>query len=169
MFEKEGGSIRPRQQMANFVEAVNWCGLRDIGFIGPKFTWLYERSDGSQIREHLDRALATTDWVNLFPMAHLHHLTSPASDHSPLVLHFVRKTNAKKAKKPFRFESTWLKDLQCEEVVMDAWSEGLASPTNFLLVACLNVCGSRLDAWNKVEFMHVGRTIVGLQKHFGVT
>ena len=52
---------------------------------------------------------------------------------------------------------------------MDAWSEGLASPTNFLLVACLNVCGSWLDAWNKLEFMHVGRTIVGLQKYFGVT
>ena len=72
MFEKDGGSNRPRQQMANLVEAVNWCGLKDIGFIGPKFTCLYERSDGSQIREHLDRALATIDWVNLFPMAHLH-------------------------------------------------------------------------------------------------
>lgn len=61
MSEKEGGSIRPRQQMANFVDTVNWCDLRDIGFIGPKFTWLYERSDGFQIRERLDRALATTD------------------------------------------------------------------------------------------------------------
>ena len=99
MSEKKGGSNRPRRQMANFVEDVNWCGLKDIGFIGPNFTWLYERSDRSQIRERLDRALATTDWVYLFPMARLHHLTSTALDHSPLVLRFVRKTNAKKVKK----------------------------------------------------------------------
>nr|POE64445.1 hypothetical protein CFP56_35004 [Quercus suber] len=155
MSEKERGGNKPRQQMANFVEAVNWCGLRDIGFIGPKFTWFYERSDGSQIRERLDRALATFDWVNLFPMARLHHLTSLASDHSPLVLHFVGKTNAKKPKKLFRFESMWLKEPRCEEVVMEAWSEGLASSTNFPLVACLNACRSRLDAWNKAEFGHI--------------
>nr|POE52452.1 hypothetical protein CFP56_74007 [Quercus suber] len=118
MSEKERGGNRPRQQMANFVEAVNWCGLKDIGFIGPKFTWFYERSDGSQIRDRLDKALATFDWVNLFPMACLHHLTSSASDHSPLELHFVGKTNAKKPKKLFRFESMWLKESWCEEVIM---------------------------------------------------
>ena len=85
--------------MANFVEAVNWCSLRDIGFIGPKFTWLYERSDGSQIRERLDRALATTDWINVFPMAPIHHLTSSASDHSPLVLRFGEENKYQKRKK----------------------------------------------------------------------
>ena len=45
---------------------------------------------------------------------------------------------------------------------MDAWAEGLASPTNFPLIACLNVCRSRLDAWNKMEFGHVGRKIAEL-------
>ena len=40
---------------------------------------------------------------------------------------------------------------------MDVWSESM--------VACLNACRSRLDAWNKVEFGHVGRMIAELQKH----
>ena len=40
--------------MDNFVEAINFCGLRDIGFVGPKFTWIYQRVDGIQIRERLD-------------------------------------------------------------------------------------------------------------------
>lgn len=39
--EKEGGSSRPRQQMGNFVDIINGCGLQDVGFVGPKFTWLY--------------------------------------------------------------------------------------------------------------------------------
>ena len=39
--KKEGGSLRPRHQMENFVDTINWCGLRDIWFVGPKFTWIY--------------------------------------------------------------------------------------------------------------------------------
>lgn len=58
---KRRGSSRPRQQMLNFVDAINWCGLRDISFVGPKFTWIYERRDRGQIWERLDRALATVD------------------------------------------------------------------------------------------------------------
>ena len=49
MSKKEGGSARPRQQMTNFVNTINYCGLRDIGFVGPKYTWWYVRRDGEQI------------------------------------------------------------------------------------------------------------------------
>ena len=38
MSEKEGGSTRPRQQMMNFVNKINYCGLRDIGYVGLKYT-----------------------------------------------------------------------------------------------------------------------------------
>ena len=47
--------------MGNFVDIINWCGLQDVGFVGPKFTWLYQREDGVQIQERLDRALAMTN------------------------------------------------------------------------------------------------------------
>ena len=32
--------------MKNFIEAINFYGLWDLGFIGPKFTWIYQRADG---------------------------------------------------------------------------------------------------------------------------
>ena len=44
--------------MENFVDTINLCGLWDIGFVGPKYTWIYQNSDGTQIRERLDHALA---------------------------------------------------------------------------------------------------------------
>ena len=95
--------------MKNFNETINYCGLRDLGFIGPKFTCIYQRTDGTQIREQLDRAMATPGWMNLFPEAKLYHLTSSVSDHSPLVLHMVRnKKGNKRTRKTFRFESMWL-------------------------------------------------------------
>nr|XP_023927289.1 uncharacterized protein LOC112038687 [Quercus suber] len=115
--EKEGGSDRPRQQMKNFIDTIDFCGFRDLGFNGPKFMWIYHRADGMQIRERLDRALATPEWMNLFPEAKLFHLSSSASDHSPLALRMVQKRRKKKTRKTFRFKSMWLKDQRCEEVV----------------------------------------------------
>lgn len=41
LLEREGGSTKPRLQMDRFTEAINFCGFRDLGYIGPKFTWLY--------------------------------------------------------------------------------------------------------------------------------
>ena len=65
----------------------------------------------------------------------------------------------------FRFESMWLKDPKCEEVVLKAWEGGLAVSIDFLLTSCLERCKGCLDAWNKVEFGHVGRKTAKLQKH----
>ena len=50
---------------------------------------------------------------------------SSALDHSPLLLRLVQKRR-RRPKKLFRFESMWLKDPRCEEVVLEAWNDGLA-------------------------------------------
>ena len=39
--KKEGGKARPRQQMKNFIETINYFGLWDWGFTGLKFMWIY--------------------------------------------------------------------------------------------------------------------------------
>ena len=106
--------------MEIFNDDINQCGFQEVGFIGLKFTWLYQRADGTQIRERLDRTLATKDWIDLFPTAKLYHLSSSASDHSPLSLHLVKKKRQKKIKKSFQFESMWLKDSRCEDIVIAA-------------------------------------------------
>ena len=41
--EKEGGGNRPTAQMVSFLNIINWCGFHDLRFVGPKFTWLYQR------------------------------------------------------------------------------------------------------------------------------
>ena len=96
--EKEGGGGRPRQQMNNFIEAINFYGLRDIGFVGLKFTWIYQKADGTQIRERLDRALVTLEWLDLFPDAKLYHQSTSASDHSMLLLRLVAGSKRKRVK-----------------------------------------------------------------------
>ncbi|XP_050289811.1 uncharacterized protein LOC126727959 [Quercus robur] len=115
--EKEGGSDRPRQQMTNFVETINACRLRDLGYTGPKFTWNYGRADSVQIRERLDRALATPEWISLFPLAKLYHLSSSVLDHAPLVLRMTQQPSCIRQKKLFWFESMWLKDQRYDSLI----------------------------------------------------
>ena len=60
------------------------------------------------------------EWFSLFPTARLLHKSSSVSDHSPLLLHFLNKSKKGKKKKLFRFESMWLSDVRCEQVVLEA-------------------------------------------------
>ena len=39
--EKEGGASRLASQMERFKEVIDVCGLKDLSFIGTRFTWLY--------------------------------------------------------------------------------------------------------------------------------
>ena len=142
--------------MKYFVDIINCCGLKEVLFMGPLFTWLYLKEDGSQIRDRLDRALAIVEWFHLFPMAKLTHLSSSASDHSPLVLQLFAKPRKKRMGRIFRFESMWLKDPRCEAIVEEAWDEGLYGGLGDVLNRCLESCRARLEVWNGVEFGNVG-------------
>lgn len=57
--EKEGGREKPQSCMDRFKEALEDCGLHDLGFTGDVFTWRNQQfRDDNYIRERLDRAVA---------------------------------------------------------------------------------------------------------------
>ena len=74
-------------------------------------------------------------------------------------LHFERRHPKRNVGRAFRFESMWLKDLRCEEVVHEAWDEGKLMGMEFTFKNCLDWCRVKLDVWNKLEFGHVSRMI----------
>uniref|UniRef100_A0A7N2M9X1 Zinc knuckle CX2CX4HX4C domain-containing protein n=1 Tax=Quercus lobata TaxID=97700 RepID=A0A7N2M9X1_QUELO len=146
------------------VVKPNSMDVERLTTLVQKFTWIYQKADGSQIRERLDRSLATPEWLALFPTAKLFHLTSSASEHSPLALRMVKKSHKRRQKKMFRFEAMWLKDQRCEGVVQAAWDEGLFLGADYTLGKCMEICRTRLEGWNKTDFGNVGRKISDLQK-----
>ena len=94
----------------------------------------------------MDRALETPNWMDFFPVAKLHHLSSSALDHSPLSLHFAYRWMKKKTRRTFKFESMWLKDSKCEDVVKTTWESGLMLAMNWVLRSCLDQCKADLSA-----------------------
>lgn len=93
---------------SQFMDRFSHCGFLDLGFSGPKYTWINSRITGSLIRERLDRCWANSDWCMLYPNAHVFHLPHTHSDHCP-VLNFESSQVFNRVK-PFRFESFWLTD-----------------------------------------------------------
>ena len=39
MEEKLGGLPRPQSHMEKFRNVVNFCGFKDLGYVGPNNTW----------------------------------------------------------------------------------------------------------------------------------
>ena len=78
--------------------------------------------------------------MNLFPRAPLHHLSSSASDYSPLSLHLKNRPSKRRKRRLFQFESMWLKDARCEEVVKKAWEERELVGSDWAISNCLERC-----------------------------
>ena len=122
--EKQGWLDRPERQMQGFRDALDYCRLKDLGFNGYPFTWCNSKPGDQNTWIHLDRSVATVEWILHFPTSWIHHLEAFHFDHKPLLLcsdsefkRFYRKG------KLFRFESMWLKDISYEAVIKDSWGE----------------------------------------------
>lgn len=95
-------------------------------------------------------------------MAQLFHMSSSVSDHCPLLLTFFEKPNRGQHNKGFRFEAMWVQDPRCESIVSSAWSKGLVDTSPYPILTWLNSCKSKLEAWNRSEFGHVGKEVARL-------
>ena len=98
----------------------------------------------------------------MFPKAGVKHLTSPTSDHSPILLdtHMEKDYGAW----PLRFEAMWIKDSSSLEVVDDAWQCNIEGSHNFRLAKKLQRVKWALKKWNKECFGYAKTRIKELEK-----
>ena len=60
--EKVGGRRRPQFLMENFRNTLELCGLHELDYKGPLFTWDNGKEGDDFIKERLDRVFANHAW-----------------------------------------------------------------------------------------------------------
>ncbi|GAU27412.1 hypothetical protein TSUD_356480 [Trifolium subterraneum] len=142
--DKKGLLPHPNWLCSGFRSAVNDCDLTDIHLEGYPFTWLKSGATDHAIEERLDRALVSSDWISKFPNAKLINLLSSHSDHSSILLQCNPKIK-QYHRKEFRFENSWLKEEDIEEVVNVGWNHG----EDLEIIHRLTHCADELQRWGR--------------------
>ncbi|KAG8481936.1 hypothetical protein CXB51_026729 [Gossypium anomalum] len=146
-FKKKGGRLRAERQMEDFRMALDDCGLINVGYVGRWFTWERGRVLSTNIRERLDRGVATLNWFNLCPQYQLEHLTHSFSDHCPILLDTLGKKRASRIKdKPFRFEAKWCLEDSLEEEIKRFWNDSPGGVPDKL-----GGLGQQLQSWSNFQ------------------
>lgn len=98
---------------------VDDCELNDLGYIGRWCTWERGRFLSTNIKDSLDRGVASLDWMNLFPSYQIEHLSHFFSDHCPILFNTMgtRRNDQCNRDKLFCFEAKWCLESSFEEEV----------------------------------------------------
>ncbi|PWA62917.1 hypothetical protein CTI12_AA360000 [Artemisia annua] len=158
-FEKKGWRLGNLIEMSAFQQTCEWCSLNDTGAAGVKFIWDNRRQGEANILKRLDRFLASSCWMEMFPLHSARNLARVASDHGPIFMNLNINKSLDSTAKKFKFEAMWLRDEGLINVVSQAWKEGLTKGLAGDPVALLTDCGDKLLAWNWSKFGHVQREL----------
>ena len=144
--------------MAKFRNVVNYCGFKDLGYVGPDFTWCNMQKGVGRMYLRLDRVFATSDWVDKFDEVRVQHLVDSTSDHYALFLSDPNTPKLPRARR-FHFESMWTKKEECKEIIEAAWISGndLNSPKG--IASALTACAADLKAWSSATFGKIPKVI----------
>lgn len=113
--EKMGVKIDPKWRLKAFRETLDSSDLRDMGF---PFTWNNHREGKDLISERLDRYVANTNWMNLFPKSRVRHGVVAYLDHILIFLHTIGESPSyQRGPQPFKFEPMWLGAQKCYDIV----------------------------------------------------
>ena len=145
--------------MQAFRDTLDLCGLVDLDYTGPNFTW-HGRRGGEMVWERLDRSVVNYEWIAKFPIGQVHHLNSFTFDHCPILVSLMSKGERQRwRRKPFRFEAMWLTEPSCNVVVSRAWECRQDGTPMYVATKKLKRCKKLLKAWSRDHFGNVVQKI----------
>ena len=168
MWQTEHKSHRKRSesQMRDFREVLSECDLHDIGFQGAPWTFCNMQREGRNVKVRLDRGVASPAWSSRFPQAVITHLTTPSSDHAPLLLEREETTLARPMK-IMRYEEVWERESSLPEVIQEAWTMGADASTLGDINDKMKVTMTKLVSWSKDKIGNVRKKIKDLREKLG--
>ncbi|KAK8673189.1 hypothetical protein V6N13_111538 [Hibiscus sabdariffa] len=113
LVDRQGCSINSPDK--SFQDMVLHCGLHDLGYSGPHFTW----SRGSR-SARLDRSFGNSLWFERYPHFFLHHLLRMKSDHRPIFL-TSNDHSVPRCDRDFKYFSGWSLHPDFKRLVRESW------------------------------------------------
>ncbi|KAL0657477.1 hypothetical protein Bca4012_078062 [Brassica carinata] len=141
--QEQSGSMNngvDRNAIKDFQDVVLKCDMMDIAKVGPTFTWT-NCQDDNPISKKLDRVMANTSWINVFPQSFATFEAGGVSDH--LRMHVQLRDISRSNAKPFKFFTHVTNHPRFLEVVGRIWNE---SPPLFHSRAALGKLQEKLKA-----------------------
>lgn len=90
-----------------FSDALDVCGLVDLGYSGASCTFEKKVVGGIFTRVRLDCGVASPEWNAVFPSAHLKHKLEASSNHLLILLKFMEECVLSNTPWPFKYEVIW--------------------------------------------------------------
>ncbi|KAM3224293.1 hypothetical protein ACQJBY_057591 [Aegilops geniculata] len=142
--------------MELFRNCLDDCGLVDLGFSGPKFTWTNRQDAQCNVRVRLDRAVANGDFTAMFEFYHVDNIITTTSDHYAVAISLDSQLlmgDRPPVQHNFRYEAMWRRAEGYIGVVENAW-KAHATGTRSLheTWSVLNHVSGALKEWSKEAF-----------------
>jgi hypothetical protein len=107
-----------------------------------------------RMEERLDRAMATHNWLDLFPNVILTNLIADRSNHSPILLNLVERQR-NNVGRSFKFKNTWLEEEDVEMLVTEGWN-GVEGDQ---VLDKIQNCTKELEKWGTAIRLHFKKAI----------
>lgn len=139
--EKSGGCSFHSSQYACPLNFMDLAGISDLGFNGNPYIWTNAGEGVELIQERLDRALASSRWLDILSQTQVTHLPFTHSDHFPLLMSL--HDNNSGGPYPFRGKEAWSLHDDFKSFFVNHWSQ---HDNNFLLGQ--NSLHKSISSWN---------------------
>uniref|UniRef100_A0ACD5W0Q6 Uncharacterized protein n=1 Tax=Avena sativa TaxID=4498 RepID=A0ACD5W0Q6_AVESA len=161
--EHLGSNSRSYSHMSMFRDCLQSCGLSDLGFTGPKYTWNNRQQGDDLVCVRLDRAVANSAFMDMFGGVQVENVITTSSDHMDLSILLAGSDVfpcRNHVQQQFRFEAAWLRAPDYRETVERVWEEGRDNAPS-LEKNCDNLhrLAVSLKRWSKDSFGAVQKKI----------
>lgn len=148
------GSAHDTGGMKDFQDTVAYCGLLDMSYQGPRFTWSNKRDNGI-ICKKLDRALVNEIWIRQYPQSYCVFEAGGCSDHQRCRV--IIKEDLLKPRKPFKFVNALVDTPEFLSLVENFWS---GTDRLFISTSALFMLSKKLKALKPI-LRKLGKDKVG--------
>lgn len=119
--EKRGGPRLPERSFEDFRRMINTCDFQDLKSVGNKFSWTGKRYT-HDVWCCLDRVMANSEWLALFPSAQSEFLPFEGSDHRPLVTNICAVVEQRRSQ--FMYDKRMFNREGFQDMIIENWNEG---------------------------------------------